>query len=91
MLGPSLTAWSEKVWGQTPLPCRMSGHRPAQKSRRGSTSICSGVGPWRHEHTMTESSVGSESVRRRHERATPTVRGEGGEERKNTRRQSVKR
>ena len=92
MLGPSSMAWSEKVWRWTPSTCRMSGHRPAQKSRRGSTSICSGVGPWRHEHAVTESSVGSESVRRRrHERATPTVRGEGGEERKNTRRQSVKR
>ena len=42
-------------------------------------------------HAMTESSVGSESVRRSHERATPTVRGEGGEEKKNIRRRSVKR
>ena len=41
---------------------------------------------------MTESSVGSESVRRRrHERAMPTVRGEGDEERESTRRWSVKR
>ena len=39
-----------------------------------------------------QSSIGSESVRRRrHERATPTVQGEGGEERKNTRSRSVKR
>ena len=46
---------------------------------------------WRHQHAVTESSVGSESIRRRHERATLTVRGKGGEERKNTRRRSVKR
>ena len=91
MLGPSSMAWSEKVWRRTPSTCRTSGHPLAQKSRRGSTSICSGIGPWRHEHTMTESSVGSESVRRRrHERVMPTVRGEGDEERKNTRRRSVK-
>ena len=90
MLEPSSTAWSEKVWRQTLSTCRMSGHQPAQKSRRGSTSICSRIGPWRHEHTMTESSVRSESVRRSHERATLTVQGEGGEEKKNIRRQSVK-
>ena len=47
--------------------------------------------PWRYEHAVTESSVGSESVRRRrHDRAMPTMRGEGGEERKNTRKWSVK-
>ena len=92
MSEPSSTAWSEKVWRRTPSTCRMSGHRPAQKSRRRSTSICSRIGPWRYEHAVTELSVGSESVRRRrHERAMPTVRGEGGEERKNTRRWSVKR
>ena len=91
MLGPSSMAWSEKVWRRTLSTCRTSGHPPAQKSWRGSTLICSGIGPWRHEHAVTESSVGSESVRRSHERATPTVRGEGGEEKKNIRRQSVNR
>ena len=58
MLGPLSTAWSEKVWRRTLSTCRTSGHRPVQKSRRGSTSICSGIGPWRHEYTVTESSVG---------------------------------
>ena len=91
MLGPSSTAWSEKVWRRTPSTCRTSGHRLAQKSRRGSTLICSGIGPWRHEHAVTESSIGSESIRRSHERAMLTVRGEGGEEKKNIRRWSIKR
>ena len=91
MLGPSSMAWSEKVWRRTPSTCRTSGHRPAQKSRHGSTLICSGIGPWRHKHAVTELSIGSESIRRRrHERATPTMRGKGDEERKNTRRRSVK-